>query len=177
MAIIRDPNDKWNVQLTGQDLKDYLKNNPRPEAKEIKPELLEDEDEDEEEKNLLEELEKLQPNSNGLKRAVIDELLDYNNSDDIKSFLEDLLNHGCVSGMISGLIYYEDTNKFFDQHEDEIEDLITENMEMLGVETRPLFIESLNGTAENITQEKNLLAWFSFEETARSLAEELKVVI
>ena len=55
-----------------------------------------------------------------------------------ESFLiSDVANHGCSGGTISELIYYEDCNKFYDKHHEEIwnevnelgglEELITEN--------------------------------------------------
>ena len=114
--------------------------------------------------------------SSRLKEAVIDSVLNYYEDDEeINGYFEDLQRGGCQSGMVSELIYYKDTNDFFDEHEDEIEDLITSNMDMLGTETRPLFIESLNGTAESITQEKNLLSWFAYEETAREIYEEITI--
>ncbi len=102
-------------------------------------------------------------------------LKNYKTDEDLKVFIGDLLNHGCSSGMIPELISYTDTNKFYNDYEQEIEDLIQNNMYMLGIKTRPLFIESLNGSAENIRQEKNLLSWFAFEETIRSLNEEFKI--
>ena len=127
------------------------------------------------ESRLLGELMGEENKSTGLKCEVLSEMTQYKTDDEIKGFIGDLLNHGCSSGMISSLIYYTDTNAFFDRNEAEIEDLISESMKNLGIETRPLFIESLNGSAENIEQEKNLLSWFAFEETARQLNEELKI--
>tara|TARA_R100001460_G_C3426502_1_gene161632 strand:+ start:176 stop:499 length:324 start_codon:yes stop_codon:yes gene_type:complete len=51
--------------------------------------------------------------------------------------ISDVANHGCSGGTISELIYYEDCNKFYDKHHEEIwnevnelgglEELITEN--------------------------------------------------
>jgi len=119
-------------------------------------------------------LEELKTTSKPLKKYVVEYVLEeFNNYDDIKDFFKDLSYGGCSSGMISDLIYYKDTSDFFDNYEDEIEDLITLNMDRFGIETRPLFINSLNGSAENIAQEKNLLSWFAFEEVARDLSEEL----
>ena len=48
-----------------------------------------------------------------LKREVIEEALDYETDDEIKSFFTDLLAHGCVSGMVGNLIYYTDTHAFY----------------------------------------------------------------
>ena len=120
------------------------------------------------EESLKSKLEALKGESK-LKDAVIDEALEYETDDDIKSFFEDLLNHGCVSGMIGSLIYYADTNKFFDDNEEEIEELVYEMQQELGYKKRAEFIASLNGSAESISQEKNLLSWFAFEETARKI--------
>ena len=120
----------------------------------------------EEIKNKLENMEA----SDKLEQEVISYIVEsFDSDDEIKNFFEDLQSHGCISGMVGHLIYYKDTNDFFDKYEEEIENLITESMENMDIQTRPLFIESLNGSAESISQEKNLLAWFGFEETAYKL--------
>jgi len=107
-----------------------------------------------------------------VKAEVIKDALD---SENIETYFNDLLTHGCVSGMVGRLIYYSDTVKFYDRYEDEIEDLLDETREEMGYSNRFDMIGSLNG-AENvgdITQEKNLLAWFAFEENARTIANEI----
>jgi len=115
--------------------------------------------------------------SDRLKDWVIDYVLDmYDNEEEIKGFFEDLSKHGCQSGMVSSLIYYSDTTKAYDDYEDEIEELVYEMRESLGIDSRPAFIDSLNGSAESIHQEKNLLCWFAFEETARNIFEEWEEV-
>ena len=58
-----------------------------------------------------------------LKREVIEEALDYETDDEIRSFFTDLLAHGCISGMVGKLIYYTDTHAFYDKHYDKIEEL------------------------------------------------------
>ena len=83
------------------------------------------------------------------------------NSSDIKCFFTDLLNNGCACGMIGGLIYYRDTERFFDKYYDKIEELRQETEENTGM---PLRIEGFL---------KNWLAWFGFEETAYRLVNEL----
>lgn len=105
---------------------------------------------------------------NALKINVIDILTD-RAENEIKGFIGDVLQNGCVSGIVSELIYYKDTNDFYDKYEQEIEDLITEQMDEQGIEKRSLFIGSLNGDSENMTQEKNLLCWFAVEEVMREI--------
>ena len=42
--------------------------------------------------------------------------------------LNEIVNHGCQSGVCSKHIYYGDTIKFFDKYEDEIVDYIESNL-------------------------------------------------
>jgi len=65
--------------------------------------------------------------------------------------------------MISSLIYYYDTHKFYDKHYNEIEELRTDLEDILG--------ESI--TIKNDL--KNTLAWFGFEQTAYRLANDLRL--
>ncbi len=95
---------------------------------------------------------------------------DYDNKADI--FL-DVLEHGCQSGIVSSLIYYDDTTNFYDNHKKDIDALLAELMEDTGIynpselfgdkwdREDPLALDVLN---------KNLLAWFGFEETLRQIA-------
>lgn len=115
------------------------------------------------EKKLKKQLLKiLDRNPNTIKERVIQEALDYNS---IKEFFKDLLQHGCISGMVSSLIYYYDTESFFDTHYDEILCLKTEFEEATG---QPMQIPY---------QLKNHLAWFGFEQTAFQIVIELGLEI
>ena len=44
-----------------------------------------------------------------------------------KETMEEIVTHGCQSGVCSQHIYYGDTIKFFDNYEDEIMDYFTDN--------------------------------------------------
>jgi len=89
-----------------------------------------------------------------------------------ESVLNDLLSHGCVSGMVGELIYYHDTVKFFKKHKAEIKQLLKDITDDCGVSPAELFGDKWD--AEDVFCEedtnRNLLAWFGFEETARRLA-------
>ena len=61
----------------------------------------------------------------------------YNNIEDI---FNDLFTGGCQSGIVTDLIYYDDTVKYFDDHESEI----MEMLEQLGIED----VESWDGLQE-----------------------------
>ena len=77
------------------------------------------------------------------------------------SYLEDVCNHGCVSGTCSGLIYYADTKAFYIKHMEEIDEIRGDMEESIGV---PLKIG---------TPIYNWLAWFAYEETARTILSEV----
>ena len=125
-----------------------------------------------ENKELINKLKEIsnEAGNNPLKQHVIDYMLDeYSTDEGLITYVNDLLTHGCISGMVGDLIYYKDTVAFYDEYEEYIEDLLDEFKENYGYKSRPEAIMYLNGSAENITQEKNLLAWFAFEETVRQI--------
>lgn len=99
---------------------------------------------------------------NELEKAVLNIIVDqldrYDKADD---FFNDLLSHGCQSGMIGEMIYYVDTHKWTKTHLEDIMELVDDTEAMLG---EPLKIEG---------DRLNWLAWFSFEETARKIYESL----
>lgn len=92
--------------------------------------------------------------------------------DGIKGAARDLFHGGCASGVVSDLIYYTDTVKFYKRHADEIDGLIKTFCDDTGCtlndlngwdDTDPLGREIYN---------RNVLAWFGFEQTARNLCNE-----
>ena len=118
-------------------------------------------------------LKKLNVAETELEKAVQnwlnDKASDYD--DNLMGVLNDLLQHGCISGMVGSLVYYRDTNDFYDRHQEDIDQLVYDMAEEMGYKNIYEFIASLNG-AENVggeEQHKNLLTWFAFEETARNL--------
>ena len=88
--------------------------------------------------------------------------------------VSDLLSNGCVSGMVSGLIYYTETGAFFEHFRREIEAMYTEALSDYGPDFK------LNGWDDEDpfcrdTTNQNLMAWFGFEQTADQLFEEMKL--
>ena len=94
---------------------------------------------------------------NTLEAYVAKEALEH---EDIVAFFSDLQQHGCASGMISSLIYYNDTHAFYDEFYDEIEELRSQYEDNMG---EPINIQG---------DLKNFFAWFAFEETAYQLFNE-----
>jgi hypothetical protein len=126
-------------------------------------------------KKKLEQIKKDNPTT--IKEFVIDEILakmdDYDGTDraNIKSWALDLQTGGCASGFVSSLIYYKETGEFYDEHEEEIWERLGDAADLTGDKNIFEFIARLNGS-ENVATDygfKNLLAWFSFENTAFDL--------
>lgn len=91
---------------------------------------------------------------------IIDESIDYENIDD---WFNGLFDHGCVSGWVSGLIYYNQTHEFYDKYYSDIETLRYE-------------LEENYGQALIIKDDlKNFFAWLAFEETCKEIAMKLKI--
>ena len=82
--------------------------------------------------------------------------------DEILSTVEGMVAYGCQSGIVSALINYSDTEKFFDNHANEIFELI-EDMRQEG-------IINMN----NFELSKNNLAWFAFETIAQEIYQEME---
>ena len=107
-------------------------------------------------KNKLQEIANQEENS--IEKQVALEALEY---DEIKNFFSDIMNHGCITGMVGSLVYYTDTHAFFETYYSQIEEL------RRGYEQNA-------GTLFQIKFDlKNTLAWFGFEETAYKMAQEL----
>ena len=66
-------------------------------------------------------LETMLLNSRGLKKETLEIILslieDY---EDYRTLFDDIMYEGCISGIIPHLIYYSDTEKFFDKYSNEI---------------------------------------------------------
>jgi len=100
----------------------------------------------------------IKTNPDSLKAAVAKEALDYH---DIEAFFSDILQYGCKSGLVTGLIYNHDTHHFFDCHYRAIEQIRSD-------------IEINIGEPLNILGDlKSVLAWTAFEEVAFRMAGEI----
>ena len=88
--------------------------------------------------------------------------------------IDEVVQHGCVSGIVSALIYYSGTVKFYDEHEDEVWDLLEDHSQNYGSDNILEFIGGFNGAKHvgSLDQFKNLLTWWSVEETYHHLINE-----
>ena len=88
---------------------------------------------------------------------VIDRWGDYN---DKKYIFTDVLNHGCQSGVVTELIYYSDTVRFYKQYRQEINDLLYDAMSGTGLYA-PSELFGENGTKKIRSHKKSAIKTFS----------------
>ena len=100
---------------------------------------------------------------------VISRWSDYTDKKDI---FTDVLNHGCQSGIVSELIYYTDTVRFYKQYKEEINSLLYDAINGTGLYSPSELLGSKWDKEDPLAQDthnQNLLAWFGFEETLRNI--------
>ena len=95
---------------------------------------------------------------------IIMDQVDGLDNDEILSTVEEMVTYGCQSGIVSALITYSDTEKFFNNHVNEIFELI-EDMKQEG-------LMDMN----NFELSKNNLAWFAFDTLAQEIYQEMEIV-
>ena len=116
---------------------------------------------------------------NKLTKSVITNLLSlgYDN-EDLLTHMQEILQHGCVSGVVNDLIYYSDTTKFYNKHKADIMAMLQEAMQNQGVSSPyEVFGDKFDKDDYFIkdTQNQNLMAWFGYEETLYHICNELEL--
>ena len=111
-----------------------------------------------------------------LMKAVVDDILNQD-KDYQQDYINDVLKHGCQSGAVSSLIYYNDTADFYNKYSDDIYNLLYADMQDFGYQSIPEMIASLNGAKDvgSDEQYKNLLAWYGYERTMRDIHDTLNM--
>lgn len=94
---------------------------------------------------------------------------DYN---DKKYIFTDVLHNGCCSDVVSELIYYYDTVRFYKQYRQEINEMLYNIMNETGLYAPSELFGDKWDKEDPLAQDdfnQNLLAWFGFEETLRNI--------
>jgi hypothetical protein len=86
----------------------------------------------------------------------------------------EVVQHGCKSGVVNSLIYYNDTVAFYDKHEDEIWALAVDEADNLFSGNVFSYLAQLQGAADITGRStmKNLMAWWAVEETCKNIISE-----
>ena len=88
-----------------------------------------------------------------------------------KDQIKEVVEHGCINGTVSELIYYADTSAFHDAHEEEIWEMVYESAEGQGLTILEFLATLRGGLVGSMYQLKNLLAWFADEEHCYHMVE------
>lgn len=114
-------------------------------------------------------LREMKKDSTKLEKKVINSLLNTSlNTNDLYSHIKDVCTHGCISGCVSDLIYYSDTEKFFNNNRKDILYLASQyfswndNVNNYVLELR-YGIVCKEGQVKFTREEKNYLSWFAYE--------------
>ena len=110
---------------------------------------------------IRETLKELKGNGTLYKRVINDIISESNNYDGslqerLNGYLKDVTYGGCVSGIVSMMVYYDDTVKFYNRYKQQIEDLALE------------FEFSIE--KDDLRMYKNNMAWFAYETIANDVS-------
>ena len=89
--------------------------------------------------------------------------------------IADVVLNGCVGGTIPELIYYADTNNFYEKYKDEIWQMLWDSYSDCGSDSILHFISTFNGAnifVASDLQFRNLLAWYAAEEVCRQIMDD-----
>ena len=81
--------------------------------------------------------------------------------------ISDVAKHGCAGG-VSGLIYYNETTSFYNDHETEIWQVLTDTADAAGI-MNGLQIYNICKNPSSLELLKNDLVWFAVEVLAQEL--------
>ena len=118
----------------------------------------------------------------GGRLILLDEYSKYKNiehwlrSTQEKQTIREIMNHGCITGVVSELIYYSDTVKFYDAFEDEIWNRLDAAATNMGSSDIISFMGIYLDTKHigSLTQFKNALAWWAVEDAANDMEIEVE---
>ena len=108
-----------------------------------------------------------------LYRAVLNQCGD--DIDEAMSELYNIYSSPCgMAGGYAGMVYYSETNAFFDSYQDEISELMLEFDDSLGESYMASKIgKEYLESGEEVA--KNTATWFAFENVARTIMEQIEL--
>lgn len=92
-----------------------------------------------------------------LKKYVAEDILDSVEEEEIAIRINEILENGCISGIVTSLMYYTDTEEFYDEFEDEIDRIV----------------KDLDYQVKDYKKYKNELAWLAYEVMTDEIAADL----
>src|SRR6056300_705656 len=86
--------------------------------------------------------------------------------------ISDIAKHGCAGG-VSGLTYYSETASFYDEHEDEIWTILSDEADAAGI-ANGLMLYNICKQPTSMRVLKNDLVWFAVQVAAQELIDNLE---
>ena len=117
-------------------------------------------------KKALNELKRSKEFNSRVERKVINSLLTTKlSTEELKDHIKDIVQCGCISGIVPSLVYYSDTTKFFNCYRKEI-------LSMLQDPDKNIYSEYtyLLDQRKYSILEKNNLSWFAYDNTVIRIA-------
>lgn len=123
-------------------------------------------------KKALNELKKDKNFNNRVEKRVINDLLNTGlSTEELKDHIKDIVQCGCISGIVPSLVYYSDTTKFFNCYRQEI-------LTMLEDPDKNIYFYDtywIDHTKYSVP-EKNSLAWLVYENVVYRIAEYFNLI-
>ena len=117
-------------------------------------------------KKALNELKRSEEFNSRVEKKVINDLINTGlTTEELKDHIKDIVQCGCVSGIVPSLIYYSDTIRFFNCYRKEILTMLKDPDKNIYSEYTYL----LNDKKYSISQ-KNDLSWFAYDNTVIRIA-------
>ena len=117
-------------------------------------------------KKALRELKKVNQFNTKLEKRVISDLLNTGlTTEELKDHIKDIVQCGCISGIVSSLVYYSDTTRFFNCYRQEILTMLTDPDKNIYSECTYLLDQKKYSVSE-----KNDLSWFAYDNTVIRIA-------
>ena len=117
-------------------------------------------------KKALRELKKVNQFNTKLEKRVINDLLNTGlSTEELKDHIKDIVQCGCISGIVPSLVYYSDTTKFFNYYRKEILSMLQDPGKNIYSEYTYLLDQKKYSILE-----KNNLSWFAYDNTVIRIA-------
>lgn len=86
--------------------------------------------------------------------------------------ISDIAKHGCAGG-VSGLTYYNETSSFYDEHEDEIWTILSDEADASGIANGSM-LYNICKQPTSMEVLENDLVWFAVQIAAQELVDNLE---
>ena len=117
-------------------------------------------------KKALRELKKVNQFNTKLEKRVINDLINTGlTTEELKDHIKDIVQCGCISGIVPSLVYYSDTTRFFNCYRKEIVSMLQDPDKNIYSEYTYLLHQKKYSILE-----KNSLSWFAYDNTVIRIA-------